>query len=127
MGKRFFVIPSWLDSPCPPDRLPLLIDPGQAFGTGTHESTQLTLEAMERVVTELAALDLGLPIWAKPNAGLPTGVPPRYNTTPEDLAAYAARYIAAGARIVGGCCGTTPAHVAALARMVADIRVEDRG
>jgi hypothetical protein len=47
MGERFFVIPSWLDSKCPEGRLPIFIDPGQAFGTGTHESTQLTLEAME--------------------------------------------------------------------------------
>jgi len=60
MGTRFFVIPSWLDSSCPDGRLPLLIDPGQAFGTGTHESTQLTLEAMERwIQPEAVVFDLG--------------------------------------------------------------------
>ena len=63
MGNRFFVIPSWLDSACPEGRFPLFIDPGQAFGTGTHESTQLTLEAMERWIHETPAesvvLDLG--------------------------------------------------------------------
>jgi len=60
MGNRFFVIPSWLDSTCPPGRFPLFIDPGQAFGTGTHESTQLTLEAMERwIQPENVVLDLG--------------------------------------------------------------------
>jgi ribosomal protein L11 methyltransferase len=47
LGRRFFVVPSWSDSECPADRLPIYIDPGQAFGTGTHETTQLTLEAME--------------------------------------------------------------------------------
>lgn len=47
MGRRFFIIPSWSDAICPDDRFPLIIDPGQAFGTGTHETTQLTLEAME--------------------------------------------------------------------------------
>jgi ribosomal protein L11 methyltransferase len=60
MGNRFFVIPSWLDSTCPPGRFPILIDPGQAFGTGTHESTQLTLEAMERWIhPDNVVLDLG--------------------------------------------------------------------
>jgi ribosomal protein L11 methyltransferase len=60
LGKRFFVIPSWLDTPCPEGRLPLFIDPGQAFGTGTHESTQLTLESMEsRIRPNAVVLDLG--------------------------------------------------------------------
>src|SRR5262245_23593126 len=59
MGRRFFIIPSWSDAICPDDRFPLIVDPGQAFGTGTHETTQLTLEAMEvwmqprRVVLDL--------------------------------------------------------------------------
>jgi len=47
LARRFFVIPSWSDVECPSDRLPIRIDPGQAFGTGTHETTQLTLQAME--------------------------------------------------------------------------------
>jgi ribosomal protein L11 methyltransferase len=60
MGNRFFVIPSWLDSTCPEGRFPIFIDPGQAFGTGTHESTQLTLEAMERWIhPDAVVLDLG--------------------------------------------------------------------
>lgn len=60
IGTRFFVIPSWLNSTCPEGRFPLLIDPGQAFGTGTHETTQLTLEAMERWIRpDGVVLDLG--------------------------------------------------------------------
>jgi ribosomal protein L11 methyltransferase len=60
LGSRFFIIPSWLDTVCPPGRLPIFIDPGQAFGTGTHESTQLTLEAMERFIQPDGAIhDLG--------------------------------------------------------------------
>jgi len=47
LARRFFVIPSWSDVEPPDDRLPIRIDPGQAFGTGTHETTQLTLQAME--------------------------------------------------------------------------------
>jgi len=60
IGKRFFVIPSWSDPSCPADRIPIYLDPGQAFGTGTHETTQLTLEAMERWIEPgQAVLDIG--------------------------------------------------------------------
>ena len=50
IADSFFIIPSWADSECPDDRLPIRIDPGQAFGTGTHETTQLTMQALERWV-----------------------------------------------------------------------------
>ena len=50
VGNDFFVIPSWCEFNCPEERLPIQIDPGQAFGTGTHETTQLTMEALERWV-----------------------------------------------------------------------------
>src|SRR5262245_46012232 len=60
IGDDFFVIPSWEDSKCPDDRLPIRIDPGQAFGTGTHETTQLTMEALVRwVEPNHTVLDLG--------------------------------------------------------------------
>lgn len=60
IGDDFFVIPSWEETACPPDRLPIRIDPGQAFGTGTHETTQLTIEALERwVEPSHIVLDVG--------------------------------------------------------------------
>ena len=60
LGRRFFVVPSWSDSVCPDDREPIYIDPGQAFGTGTHETTQLTIEAMEVwMEPRMIVLDLG--------------------------------------------------------------------
>ncbi len=60
VGDDFFVIPSWEDASCPADRLPIRIDPGEAFGTGTHETTQLTIEALERWVEPThVVLDLG--------------------------------------------------------------------
>ena len=40
------------------------------------------------------------------------------DNTPEDMAAYALKYVELGARVVGGCCGNTPEHVAAIARAV---------
>jgi len=46
IGRRLMILPAWLPSP-DPDRLPILLDPGMAFGTGTHPSTQLCLAAIE--------------------------------------------------------------------------------
>lgn len=47
IGKRLLILPAWLESP-DPKRIPIKIDPGMAFGTGTHPTTQLCLELMER-------------------------------------------------------------------------------
>src|SRR3984893_10829190 len=66
------------------------------------------LDAMERV----RALP-PLPLSAQPNAGIPRSVEGRniYLCSPEYMASYARKFVAAGARIVGGCCGTTPEHI----------------
>jgi 5-methyltetrahydrofolate--homocysteine methyltransferase len=79
-----------------------------------------TLENMEKIVQEYTAAEPGFPIWAKPNAGLPrmeaeTAV---YDVTPEQMGASAVRNIANGAHIVGGCCGSTPEHVAGIVKAV---------
>jgi ribosomal protein L11 methyltransferase len=47
IGQRLVIVPAWMDSP-DPNRIPIKIDPGMAFGTGTHPTTQLCLELMER-------------------------------------------------------------------------------
>lgn len=49
-GRRFEVIPSWEQPSGDPDRIVLSIDPGLAFGTGTHETTRLMLESLEDLV-----------------------------------------------------------------------------
>ena len=59
-----------------------------------------------------------LPIWFKPNAGLPTIDKmrnPVYSTTPQDMAEGVLEWIQSGAHIIGGCCGTSPEHLAAIA------------
>jgi methionine synthase / methylenetetrahydrofolate reductase(NADPH) len=65
------------------------------------------LDAIERVRAVTS-----LPLAAQPNAGIPRSVEGRniYLCSPEYMASYARKFIAAGARIVGGCCGTTPDH-----------------
>jgi len=57
-----------------------------------------------------------LPVIIQPNAGLPSRVGERliYLSSPGYMADYAARMISVGARMVGGCCGTTPEHVSAM-------------
>src|SRR5438067_286471 len=76
------------------------------------------LEAVEKVVK---ATDR--PISAVPNAGLPKDVGDRkiYLASPEYMASYARRMIEAGARIVGGCCGTTPEHIKKIRDYVASV------
>ncbi len=46
-GRQFFIVPAWSDAAAPPGRRRLVVHPGMAYGTGTHETTQLSLEAME--------------------------------------------------------------------------------
>ena len=62
----------------------------------------------------------GHPVAMQPNAGLPREVDGRtmYMASPEYMASYAARMIRKGVRFVGGCCGTTPEHIAAMAGAV---------
>ena len=48
IGQRVVIVPAWMDSP-DPERIAIKIDPGMAFGTGTHPTTQLCLELMEKV------------------------------------------------------------------------------
>ncbi len=69
------------------------------------------LEAIERV---RAATDL--PLATQPNAGMPRSVEGRniYLCSPEYMASYARKFVAAGVSLVGGCCGTTPEHIRAM-------------
>jgi homocysteine S-methyltransferase len=66
------------------------------------------LDAMERVRAATSR-----PLSAQPNAGIPRSVEGRniYLCSPEYMASYARKFLAAGIRLVGGCCGTTPEHI----------------
>src|SRR5205823_3167948 len=66
------------------------------------------LDAIERLRQVTAA-----PLSAMPNAGMPRNVEGRniYLCSPEYMASYARKFVAAGVRFVGGCCGTTPEHI----------------
>jgi 5-methyltetrahydrofolate--homocysteine methyltransferase len=80
-----------------------------------------TLENMEAIIKEYKTAAPDAILWAKPNAGLPEMGPDEqalYKVTPEEMGAFAKKYVEAGAQIVGGCCGSTPAHVAGIVSVV---------
>ena len=85
-------------------------------GANCSQGPAAMLETMKR----MAAVATSAKLMAMPNAGAPALVDGRYVylCTPEYMASYARRFIAAGVTMVGGCCGTTPAHIKNLVRSV---------
>lgn len=59
VGEKLIIVPAWLESP-DPSRIPIRIDPGMAFGTGTHPTTQLCLELLEKYLQPgMDVIDIG--------------------------------------------------------------------
>ena len=79
-----------------------------AIGVNCSVGPAGLLDAVERM-----AKATDRPLSAQPNAGLPKDVGDRkiYLASPEYMASYARRMVEAGARFIGGCCGTTPEHI----------------
>lgn len=77
-------------------------------------------ERMPEIVKQLAAAAPDAPIVIHANAGSPVrrGDTDVFPDTPEISASYVPAILEAGARIIGGCCGTTPAHIAAIAAVI---------
>jgi 5-methyltetrahydrofolate--homocysteine methyltransferase len=74
---------------------------------------------IERIMTEMSqALPEGVVLMAKSNAGMPRWKDDRitYGGTPEVMADYARKMAQLGVRVIGGCCGSTPEHIAAMRR-----------
>ncbi len=88
-------------------------------GVNCSVGPKIMLDAIEKMA---AVADR--PLSAQPNAGVPQNVEGRnmYLVSPEYLAEYARRFVQAGARVVGGCCGTTPAHIRAIRGALKTIR-----
>lgn len=76
-------------------------------------------EDMLEIIKQMRAADASLPLMALPNAGMPVVENGRtvFRETPQEMAPKSMALFAAGASIVGGCCGTTPAHLAALSEL----------
>jgi methionine synthase I (cobalamin-dependent)/5,10-methylenetetrahydrofolate reductase len=118
-----------LDGSSPAQAAALLTEWGAgAIGVNCSTGPATVLTAVEAM---RAATDL--PLAAMPNAGMPRAIEGRniYLCSPEYMASFARKAIAAGAQIVGGCCGTTPNHIRAMRSAVraidAQARVTDGG
>ncbi|MCC6859781.1 MAG: bifunctional homocysteine S-methyltransferase/methylenetetrahydrofolate reductase [Bryobacterales bacterium] len=85
--------------------------PADVIGCNCSVGPRVTLETVERMLSRTSK-----PVSAMPNAGYPSRVEGRniYLCSPEYMAQYARRFLMAGVRIVGGCCGTTPEHIKAV-------------
>ncbi|HEY7869123.1 MAG TPA: homocysteine S-methyltransferase family protein, partial [Methylomirabilota bacterium] len=86
--------------------------PVHAVGANCSVGSSVLYDVLEQMLPEAGGLHLAI----QPNAGLPSRLGERlmYLSSPAYMADYAARMIAAGARLVGGCCGTTPQHIRAM-------------
>jgi homocysteine S-methyltransferase len=82
--------------------------PVDVIGVNCSAGPKVVLETVERMLPHTAK-----PLSAMPNAGLPSTVEGRniYLCSPEYMAQYARRFLQAGVRMIGGCCGTTPEHI----------------
>ena len=89
------------------------------IGLNCSVGPAVMLDAMERM-----ARATDRPLCAQPNAGLPRSVGDRkiYLASPDYMAQYAQRMIEAGARFVGGCCGTSPDHIREIRALVSGLR-----
>ncbi len=90
--------------------------PVQVVGANCSVGSSTLFDVLEHMLPEAG----GLPIAIQPNAGLPSRIGERliYISSPSYMADYAARMIAAGARMVGGCCGTNADHIRAMREAV---------
>ena len=93
--------------------------PVDVIGLNCSSGPQVMLETLEKM-----AAFTGKPLSALPNAGLPASVDGRniYLCSAEYMAHYAARFLEAGARIVGGCCGTTPEHIKEIRNRIGSVQ-----
>ncbi len=90
------------------------------IGLNCSTGPAVMLEALDRMAAVTTRK-----LSAQPNAGLPSTVEGRsiYLCSPEYMASYARRFMDAGARLIGGCCGSTPAHIQAIKAAVRSLRL----
>lgn len=84
---------------------------------GANCGSSLSLEDYISLASQLVAAAGGRPVIVQPNAGSPALIDGKlvYRAGPEDMAAAVPTLLKTGVRIVGGCCGTTPEHIRAMA------------
>ncbi len=101
----------------PVDMVPALISAGaEIIGANCGNG----MEDMIALVSEIRGINGQIPILVHANAGMPVYSNGKtiYNETPADMASHVLKLVDAGVNIIGGCCGTTPAHIAAIRNML---------
>lgn len=88
---------------------------GHNCGTGPAQSETVAAQLVEEATRGEQQQQQKLRIVVQSNAGLPDATTGAYNASPADMAALAVRLRSIGVAAVGGCCGTTPDHIAAMA------------
>jgi homocysteine S-methyltransferase len=93
----------------------------QVVGVNCMNDPRGIVELLRRVPSEYL-------LAAYPSAGEPTEQEGRliYQSTPDDFAQSARELVAQGARLIGGCCGTSPAHIAALSSAIGNLQPESK-
>ena len=92
VGEKILIRPTWRDKYDPKDRVVLNLDPGLAFGTGTHETTRLCLQAVEKYTTEnTTMLDVGCGSGILAVAGLLLGAEKAVGVDIDEMAVKTAR------------------------------------
>ncbi len=88
------------------------------MGANCSVGPAATFDALQEMITQIKQQQNDrTPLFsAQPNAGLPTRIDNRffYVATPDYFSDYALRFVKAGVHLIGGCCGTTPRHIAAM-------------
>ncbi len=116
---------------------------GKTFFGATPETMVLTLEALgvtalgvncslgpkqlEPIIKRLTEIS-SIPVFVQPNAGLPVlrnGVT-SFDVTPAEFAQYAKKFVEYSVNVIGGCCGTTPAHIQEVKKIIANAKATER-
>lgn len=88
------------------------------LGVNCSEGPETVLTALKQMASVTQR-----PLLAKPNAGLPARVADRwtYPISPQQMGVYAPKFVEAGARWIGGCCGTDPDHIRAITKSLSEM------
>ena len=119
VGERFLLVPEWRNDPAPEGRFRIEVNPGMAFGTGVHETTQLCLEALETHVRPgLSVLDVGTGSGILAQASALLGAAPVWACDTDPVAVGIARantglnvFVGSVDAIRPGCAGIVAANI----------------
>lgn len=124
---RTHVGPRTMMGATPEQSAEALVQAGAAI-VGANCGASLDLDDFVDIIAGMRRAAPGVPVIAQPNAGQPQLTPSgeiEYPTSPQHFAGGVGKLLAAGAAIVGGCCGTTPSHIRAVAELLQARRTGD--